>query len=697
MNPEKLRSRCRSNAWGTFRLKKVALVVILYLTLTVEGFEDDDLYSTATDFVKPLNAITFETQVIKSQPNLIWVVEFYNRWCGHCMHFAPTWKKLAEYMKEWTDLVVIAAIDCSQPENMLPCRRFDIQSFPTMKMFPPTSVIDRLGKVELIKTQSLPEIKTAILDFMTTFAPETWPRLKHLDEMQDLWHEKNIYKSELFIIFEDEDSQIGKMVVLDLRNVTGIKVFMMLRNKVTKFGITEFPSLYKFNPDSTYSKLAVGNNSLESDRLLFVQRIKEDVKTTQANSLSVGSDKDQKDPSAVNRISGAISMDSKEQTSHSNRSDLESALHYSLRQEVAICQTIDGERLGALKEYINVLKKYFPGREPVQLFLVEVWKMLSNLQSPALTGEEWMNNLDSLQAESHYLPEVIRWASCEGSSPQFRGFPCSMWTLFHTLTVGAHAQSQGRTPGDAKEVLLAIRGYMKHFFGCGECSKHFLEMSEGVESEVTSHTEAVLWLWRRHNQVNKRLHGHESEDPRFPKVQFPPRSVCPQCKSPNGMKWDEEKVFAFLVGFYSGAGIFVPASLQSFKEGNQRDGVDSLEDSIGLGNKVKQLDWWEKKQRNRDLRVVRELRLRKQKKNSPNRAVALQHLSAEKSQVDEAQMVKERANNIRSLWGVTNIDLSMCVVFYVISTVIILLLYHHFIIRRHRHPCRAAKTKSLSG
>jgi len=37
--------------------------------------------------------------------------------------------------------------------------------------------------------------------------------------------------------------------------------------------------------------------------------------------------------------------------------DLESAIHYSLRQEVAICQTIKGEELSALKLYITALVK----------------------------------------------------------------------------------------------------------------------------------------------------------------------------------------------------------------------------------------------------------------------------------------------------------------------------------------------------
>ena len=28
-----------------------------------------------------------------------WIVEFYSSWCGHCQHFAPTWKKLAWQIK----------------------------------------------------------------------------------------------------------------------------------------------------------------------------------------------------------------------------------------------------------------------------------------------------------------------------------------------------------------------------------------------------------------------------------------------------------------------------------------------------------------------------------------------------------------------------------------------------------------------
>ena len=28
-----------------------------------------------------------------------WVVEFYSSWCGHCQHFAPTWKELGKNIR----------------------------------------------------------------------------------------------------------------------------------------------------------------------------------------------------------------------------------------------------------------------------------------------------------------------------------------------------------------------------------------------------------------------------------------------------------------------------------------------------------------------------------------------------------------------------------------------------------------------
>lgn len=41
------------------------------------------------------------------------------------------------------------------------------------------------------------------------------------------------------------------------------------------------------------------------------------------------------------------------------------------------------------------------------------------------------------QISGLYLSEQVRWVGCQGSSVALRGYPCSLWTLFHVLSVQA--------------------------------------------------------------------------------------------------------------------------------------------------------------------------------------------------------------------------------------------------------------------
>lgn len=42
-----------------------------------------------------LGGSNFKSVVFNEEKNKLWLVEFYNSWCGHCHRFAPTWKSLA--------------------------------------------------------------------------------------------------------------------------------------------------------------------------------------------------------------------------------------------------------------------------------------------------------------------------------------------------------------------------------------------------------------------------------------------------------------------------------------------------------------------------------------------------------------------------------------------------------------------------
>ncbi|EMP34484.1 Sulfhydryl oxidase 1 [Chelonia mydas] len=126
----------------------------------------------------------------------------------------------------------------------------------------------------------------------------------------------------------------------------------------------------------------------------------------------------------------------------------------------------------------------------------------------------------------------------------------------HSLTVRWTLELACLSP---LEVLGAMRGYVWSFFGCRECAQHFEGMAAESMDKVRSVDRAVLWLWSRHNRVNARLAGTETEDPEFPKLQWPPPDLCPLCHGVvNGRHvWDEAAVLRFLKAHFSPANIIL--------------------------------------------------------------------------------------------------------------------------------------------
>jgi hypothetical protein len=44
-----------------------------------------------------------------------------------------------------------------------------------------------------------------------------------------------------------------------------------------------------------------------------------------------------------------------------------------------------------------------------------------------------------------FEPTPDDYRGCQGSSPHLRGYPCSLWTLFHSLTVNAAIEAKNTT------------------------------------------------------------------------------------------------------------------------------------------------------------------------------------------------------------------------------------------------------------
>ena len=239
-------------------------------------------------------------------------------------------------------------------------------------------------------------------------------------------------------------------------------------------------------------------------------------------------------------------------------SDLNNAIRYSLFQEVALKKKLNTTQLNALKNYLSVLELHFPFQTDKMLSFVKFLnEWLSKKKAGVEVDIEDMLTTMKIYEEYYHFPEMKPWKECAGSDTKFRGYPCSVWTLFHTLTVAEYKNTlRTQKWSTLHSVLYAMRDYIKNFFGCSYCANHFMQMASDLESELTHPNSSVLWLWRAHNKVNKRLRGDASEDPKHPKRPYPCKSDCPECydnaaDTSTDPQFNEKNVLEFLQRHYS--------------------------------------------------------------------------------------------------------------------------------------------------
>ena len=346
------------------------------------------------------------------------------------------------------------------------------------------------------------------------------------------------------IIVEDEASYIGKQVILDKwrrkeEQPIISRISVSPPNKdytLRKLNVSALPLVAIMEPDTENVILltpTVGSENLKEglekviDAYLGVDN--GFIRTTLPQSNDVSSIKTASEGEIIRRRYSVY------------QSDLDKTVISSLSNEVLLRSSLSGDQRETLFQYLNILLRFYPTESNAYNLISNLYKKINQTQ-----------DVDTLRSIVDEYPVSWDWVGCKGSSDLYGGYTCGLWTLWHFLTV---AQAEAAS-GDPTDVLMGMTSYVRDFFGCQECSQHFLIMVDNGDNitNVRSHEEAVLYLWDRHNEVNLRLmeQAEQADDPVYPKEYFPNVYHCPSCYPDGGYgeNVDEKEILNFLINLF---------------------------------------------------------------------------------------------------------------------------------------------------
>ncbi|KAI8046629.1 sulfhydryl oxidase 1-like [Drosophila gunungcola] len=478
------------------------------------------------------------------------LVQFLNTFCGDCQRFAPVYKGLARDLYKWRRLLRFYAVDCAQERNAELCRVFSVRQTPSLRFFgPDTEKMQKfLGSV--IPTQD-PKFITAVLADLLgqyEYAADV-ANFRHLtpnDTAETVFRDHQKLDSPvkyIALVLQPKKAYIGRDTLLDLLPFKEVAVRIVPDAQIfANFGLVP-----------TSESLAIIDRGGNAQYLEPASNTSQDYANTVGDFLKKLNFKPDpplpivvatNDNEFLDQRNKAVLAEVLKPPLKIYRADLEQAIDKILHNELHKYFFFQGGNDLALHNvmkalmYLNPLNK--DGRELVS-------RVYRSTQRRLDKGSEFKQLIES-EEKNLKVFKAKRYIGCIGTRPLLRSFTCSLWTLFHHWTVEAAKKPQQFQPGN---ILNTIHGFVRYFFGCSDCSKHFQEMANRRNmSQVKTSDEEILWLWEAHNEVNQRIAGDPiTEDPQFPKIQFPSKENCPHCRN-NNSEWRKDEVLKYLKHLY---------------------------------------------------------------------------------------------------------------------------------------------------
>ncbi|KAI8978532.1 thioredoxin-like protein [Pilobolus umbonatus] len=273
--------------------------VFYYLTCCVWTLHA--FYSPRDDVIeitpKNIDSVVYDT-------NQLVVMEFYAPWCGHCQKLVPTWKKVASNLK---GLVTVTAINCDEDKNKGICGQYQIQGFPTIKVFSTEKRVDkRTGKATKSATDYQgPREAKSLVDYLLSLQPSEVRYLKK--DSKDVKSKKSMtldqfyqFKNEsmpkvLLFTHKPSTTPLYKAVSVEFKNkVLFGEVKQSEKKLVTELGIESFPTLLLIPPQASPVVFDTKKTKLNSQSLkAFIQPYVNPLEDTQEPAKSTQEPVDQ--------------------------------------------------------------------------------------------------------------------------------------------------------------------------------------------------------------------------------------------------------------------------------------------------------------------------------------------------------------------------------------------------------------------
>lgn len=261
--------------------------------------------------------------------------------------------------------------------------------------------------------------------------------------------------------------------------------------------------------------------------------------------------------------------------------DILKAVAYMLTHEVRIKGDLNPSEYKTVRDLLTVIKKFLPLDKWDKQFMKFVDTLRTKFDVDRDTYEkDGMGadvvktimdeaNADSISKAYH----DANYVSCWNSDRNHKGYTCSVWLLFHSLTVGEYYKT-APVIREPKLVLTTMRDYITQFLGCTVCATNFAKETENMLNSITAKNSSVMWLWRTHNQISERINNEkETEIKPLIEIIFPAHNKCPRCiatqisevgvdgKTLTDVVWNLPAVFDYVCALYKPENVVSPDAM----------------------------------------------------------------------------------------------------------------------------------------